>query len=1022
MQILSLELDNIKSYRHTRLDFSPGINAVCGHNGSGKTTILEAIGFALFDHLPYNQQDFLREGEKTGTIRVQLEALDGRIYEVVRKVGASGNYYVADLETGTRLAERSANVQEWIRANALGIDGEADLSSLFKNAIGVPQGLMTADFLGTAATRKAIFDPLLRVEEYQRAWEKLRDTERYVRDRVAGVREEIARLRADVDKIPETEREAGELRDRVRTSGEQLDRLRAERGECEAMKTALDTLAGDVAAAAAALREGDYAAGLARNRRDDAATALTAAMQAQAVVAVTETDFYALERIHRELAELDEIRAERDRLQSESGQVAARLAAVQETIESLDVERAQALADGQAAAALVPQVERQAALEERIRAAAAALKERQQLVAEMQAADAGIEALRDRIAGRLKTIESARAAEREAARRADVEAALATITATLTEMAGLEQQAKQLHQEGSALRQEHDAVLAEVKRAQDIRTLMAGDEPVAGQAEMLHAREREMHEGLIRLRAGLDYQEIARAELTRSHCPLLDLTCPVVASDATSLQHFDDRVAADAARLATLEAEHAALLPQMGAADAAASRVHEWRVELARVEGSETRLPTLQERLAACRQEYAGLQTTLAGKSQLLDEKAERDAELRAIQRAEQIAGSLSVLQQQQDHDRHDLDERVGQRAALHERIEGLAGAADDGKAARAELDALGDPRATQQQLMGTAARQAEIEGRLRTAQQRLQEESDHLRALSAALQRFVGLDEKIADRKERAERHRPGYERYIAHREEAGRVEERTAALQAAEALLAGAEEALEVARERHTRLDESYDPAIHRTATTRYTELSQEVARAEENMRHLEQRVADIEDDVAYYRRQEEKLVAQQADCDELGRTETHLRFIRETIKTAGPEVTRTLLANISQIANDIYAEIMDNHAIELRWDPEYEVVVRHGPEDRTFAQLSGGEQMSAALAVRLALLKEMSEVDLAFFDEPTQNMDADRRSNLADQIRAVRGFRQLIVISHDDTFEHETDHLIRLVKNEDETQVVA
>src|SRR5579884_2070704 len=424
MQILSLELDNIKSYRHTRLDFSPGINAVCGHNGSGKTTILEAIGFALFDHLPYNQQDFLREGEKTGTIRVQLEALDGRNYEVVRKVGSSGNYYVADLETGTRLAERSANVQEWIRANALGIDGEADLSSLFKNAIGVPQGLMTADFLGTAATRKAIFDPLLRVEEYQRAWEKLRDTERYVRDRVAGVREEIARLRADVDKIPETEREAGELRDRVRTSGEQLDRLRAERGECEAMKTALDTLAGDVAAAAAALREGDYAAGLARNRRDDAATALTAAMQAQSVVAVTETDFYALERIHRELAELDEIRAERDRLQSESGQVAARLAAVQEMIESLDVERAQALA------------ERQAALEERIRAAAAALKERQQLVAEMQAADAGIEALRDRIAGRLKTIESARAAEREAARRADVEAALATITATLTEMAG----------------------------------------------------------------------------------------------------------------------------------------------------------------------------------------------------------------------------------------------------------------------------------------------------------------------------------------------------------------------------------------------------------------------------------------------------------------------------------------------------------------------------------------------------------------------------------------------------------
>jgi exonuclease SbcC len=150
--------------------------------------------------------------------------------------------------------------------------------------------------------------------------------------------------------------------------------------------------------------------------------------------------------------------------------------------------------------------------------------------------------------------------------------------------------------------------------------------------------------------------------------------------------------------------------------------------------------------------------------------------------------------------------------------------------------------------------------------------------------------------------------------------------------------------------------------------------------------------------------------------------VRFIRDTIRQAGPTLTETLLANISQIANEIYAEIMDDHAVELRWDRDYEVLVRRGPEDRKFAQLSGGEQMSASLAVRLALLKEMSEVDVAFFDEPTQNMDADRRSNLAEQIRQVRGFDQLIVISHDDTFEHHTDNLIRLVKDEDETRVEA
>ena len=79
-----------------------------------------------------------------------------------------------------------------------------------------------------------------------------------------------------------------------------------------------------------------------------------------------------------------------------------------------------------------------------------------------------------------------------------------------------------------------------------------------------------------------------------------------------------------------------------------------------------------------------------------------------------------------------------------------------------------------------------------------------------------------------------------------------------------------------------------------------------------------------------------------------------------------------------------------------------------------------MSAALAVRMALLKEMSEVDFAFFDEPTQNMDGERRTNLANQISEIRGFDQLIVISHDDTFEHHTENLIRLTKTHEETQL--
>jgi exonuclease SbcC len=49
----------------------------------------------------------------------------------------------------------------------------------------------------------------------------------------------------------------------------------------------------------------------------------------------------------------------------------------------------------------------------------------------------------------------------------------------------------------------------------------------------------------------------------------------------------------------------------------------------------------------------------------------------------------------------------------------------------------------------------------------------------------------------------------------------------------------------------------------------------------------------------------------------------------------------------------------------------------------------------------------------------MDELRRMNLAEQIRRVRGFDQLIVISHDDTFEQGLDSLVRLRKVDGETR---
>ena len=137
----------------------------------------------------------------------------------------------------------------------------------------------------------------------------------------------------------------------------------------------------------------------------------------------------------------------------------------------------------------------------------------------------------------------------------------------------------------------------------------------------------------------------------------------------------------------------------------------------------------------------------------------------------------------------------------------------------------------------------------------------------------------------------------------------------------------------------------------------------------------------------------------------------FIRDTLKKAGPLITESYLYNISIEANQLFARLRAMPSRALRWSRDYEIILEEEGHERPFPNLSGGEQMAAALSVRLALLKQFSDIRLAFFDEPTVNMDAERRERLAQQIGQIQHFDQLFVISHDDTFEGTVDHVIHV-----------
>jgi len=74
MKLKNITLDNIRSYEHQEINFTEGSTLLSGDIGSGKTSVLLAIEFALFGLQPGQRGNaLLRNGKKEGKVRIEFE-------------------------------------------------------------------------------------------------------------------------------------------------------------------------------------------------------------------------------------------------------------------------------------------------------------------------------------------------------------------------------------------------------------------------------------------------------------------------------------------------------------------------------------------------------------------------------------------------------------------------------------------------------------------------------------------------------------------------------------------------------------------------------------------------------------------------------------------------------------------------------------------------------------------------------------------------------------------------------------
>ncbi len=941
MFIHRVALTNFKSFEEAVVDLPPGLTAIVGENGAGKSTILAAIGFGLFGFLPHTRLAHMRHGASRAAVSVEFSsARNGRRYRVTRTLRRSrsggsgdlsrtvqGSAAVCDVASNRGLEGGVEEVGEFV-ARHLEMPSFASPADLFEHAVGVPQGRLTADFLDPPRLRQQRFDPVLQTAEFQTAFEALRGLAQHFAARNAAGQAKVAGLRGQLDRQPEMRRRLDDARQAAAAAAQERTTALAGAKSAEdefQVHERLRTAASDTVRALDVARQLEAHA---RGALRAAVERVDQAARAARIVAAAAPGHAAHQAAHAALRDLRGVEARTAPLRETLAIQRHSLAASES-----DLRDARALLAGSEAAA--PGAE----------PAGTASDGGLDL-------PSGVAALRDAHAA---------AQARAQARRSGAAAALA----------------RAKNEAVAAHRRLAGRVAALERAAQALRDALAvavrSGEPAA-RLDALRDRLSELRARRANVDALFEADEHARDLLAhRGLCPFFDNACRNLAEIPDVTEIFGRRASASRRRLDELDGEIASTREKVAGAAAALEHAQRagalgvrFAAERARLDALRGGLELLQPVLTAVRTDNrAALAKGLAAQASAAhaaDSAPDLDAGAEGVwETASRVADALSALD----------DARADAAAPRIARAFAVA--------ARRRLDA-------------DRAALTATEGELAAIQ------PDVVR-LQAASREFGQT--------------REASERYLRNVSLAGELDQRQAQVADARRTAGQAAEQLEAAAATHDRARQAFDPDAHAAALRARDDSLGRVRQLAEREAQARARVADLQAEHERLERIGRQLTEARAELARIRRAEGLTDFVRTVLRRAGPLVTEALLAGVSAAADEIFGVIMGDPSARLRWTSDYDIVLTRDGDERQFTQLSGGEQVSAALAVRLAVLREILKLDVAFFDEPTQHLDETRRANLAEQILNVRGFSQLVVITHDDTFERLLDGVIHVRK---------
>ncbi|WDF26246.1 SMC family ATPase [Fusobacterium nucleatum] len=203
---------------------------------------------------------------------------------------------------------------------------------------------------------------------------------------------------------------------------------------------------------------------------------------------------------------------------------------------------------------------------------------------------------------------------------------------------------------------------------------------------------------------------------------------------------------------------------------------------------------------------------------------------------------------------------------------------------------------------------------------------------------------------------------------------------------------------------------------------ELKEKYDTIKEELNEINKKLGSSQEKIENYKKILEKISSQEekqkkllVEFKKLENKFNKANLIRNEVGQMGRAISKYMLSGISNIASVNFNKIT-GRTERIEWSNEekdkYAVYLVGQERKIAFEQLSGGEQVSVAIAIRGTMTEYFTNSKFMILDEPTNNLDTERKKLLAEYMGEIlNNLEQSIIVTHDDTFREMAEKIIEL-----------